>query len=269
MFDIRTIDLRALNSMTGYPSIPTYHDLDPANGALKETGLRDRFVELDATVCASEKVNGANGRIIYLPDGSYIIGSRDELLYRRGDIVANPKLGIVEALRPIAEQADRDLWNDENIVVCYLEVYGGKKITPASRNYTSGQQLGARLFDVVEVHADEHAELLTQPVERIASWRQHGGQQFWGERQLYLMADELSVPPTPRLGRLSPTELPTTVEETHEWLERIVPHTLASLEDGLLGPAEGVVLRTDGRGLIAKVRFENYRRTAQVRGGAR
>ncbi|WP_197700743.1 hypothetical protein [Micromonospora purpureochromogenes] len=28
-FDIRSADLRAVNSMTKYPSIPTYHALDP------------------------------------------------------------------------------------------------------------------------------------------------------------------------------------------------------------------------------------------------
>jgi hypothetical protein len=36
-FDLRTTNLRALNSLTKYPSIPTYHELDPCNGSLLDT----------------------------------------------------------------------------------------------------------------------------------------------------------------------------------------------------------------------------------------
>ena len=35
-FNVRTADLKAINSMTKYPSIPTYHALDPRDGSLLE-----------------------------------------------------------------------------------------------------------------------------------------------------------------------------------------------------------------------------------------
>ncbi len=35
-FDLRETDLAKLNSLTKYPSIPTYHALDPKNGSLLE-----------------------------------------------------------------------------------------------------------------------------------------------------------------------------------------------------------------------------------------
>ena len=36
MFDVRAVDLRLLNSLTKYPSIPTYHTLDPRDGGLTD-----------------------------------------------------------------------------------------------------------------------------------------------------------------------------------------------------------------------------------------
>ena len=35
-FNVRTVDLAKLNSLTKYPSILTYHTLDPKNGGLME-----------------------------------------------------------------------------------------------------------------------------------------------------------------------------------------------------------------------------------------
>src|SRR3954470_23466594 len=72
-FDVRTVDLRTVNSVTKYPSIPTYHELDPRNG-----GLLDTCVSFDGTVIGTEKVDGTNSRIILLPDGAWLLGSREE-----------------------------------------------------------------------------------------------------------------------------------------------------------------------------------------------
>jgi hypothetical protein len=94
MPDLRSVDLTALNSLTKYPSIPTHHELDPKNGGLLESATA--FV---GSVIGTEKVDGTNGRIIVLPDGNWIIGSREELLHARGDVIANPALGIATALK--------------------------------------------------------------------------------------------------------------------------------------------------------------------------
>ena len=75
-FDLKTVDLSKINSLTKYPSIPTYHKLDPKNGSLLEEALN-----FQGTLIATEKVDGTNARIICLPDGNYLLGSREELLY--------------------------------------------------------------------------------------------------------------------------------------------------------------------------------------------
>ena len=137
-FDIRAVDLKALNSLTKYPSIPTYHHLDPRNG-----GLTEEAVPFAGQVIGSEKVDGTNSRIIMLPGGGYLLGSREELLYARGDLIGNPALGIVEHLKPVAERLTPPA-GDDPITVYYLETYGGK-IGGQAKNYSARGTVGHRL----------------------------------------------------------------------------------------------------------------------------
>ncbi len=255
-FNVRTADLRVINSLTKYPSIPTYHALDARNG-----GLLDDTVSFTGQVHLTEKIDGTNGRIISLPDGSYLIGSREELLYARGDLIGNPALGIVDALRPIAERLPPV--EGDTIVVRYLEVYGGK-VTAASTQYTRSRAVGARLFDVAVV--DDYATALDWPVERISAWREEGGQRFLEEAQLRATAAADGLELVPRLDVRDAAELPTDVGKTYEMLREYLPHTRAAL-DGTPGRAEGIVLRTSTRSAIAKARFQDYERTLKRRGG--
>ncbi|GIG86809.1 RNA ligase family protein [Plantactinospora endophytica] len=257
-FNVRTANLTAVNSLTKYPSIPTYHSLDPRDG-----GLLDETVPFAGQVLLTEKVDGTNGRIVSLPDGSYLIGSREELLYARGDLIGNPALGIVAALRPIAERlprVDRDA-----VVVHYLEVYGGK-VTAASKHYTGNRTVGARLFDVAVL--DDYAELLDQPVERISHWREAAGQRFLAEPELLARADAAGLPTVPRLDAVDAAELPTDLDKTHQLLGEYLPQTRVAL-DGTPGRAEGIVLRSVDRSAIAKARFQDYERTLKRRRTAR
>lgn len=95
-FSLRSCDLNKLNSMTKYPSIPTYHTLGNKGVLLEET------VRFEGEVVLTEKVDGTN-RIILLPDGNFVLGSREELLFAKGDLIGNPALGIVDALKSVAD----------------------------------------------------------------------------------------------------------------------------------------------------------------------
>jgi hypothetical protein len=256
-FKVRTANLKAINSMTKYPSIPTYHTLDPRNG-----GLLEEAVPFVGPVIGTEKIDGTNARIILLPDGTYLLGSREELLYGQGDLIGNPALGIVDALRPIADTLlpiDRD-----HVVVYYLEVYGGK-VTAASKQYTGGgTSVGSRLFDIAVV--DDYTDLLRSDPGLVARWRDGGGQQFHGEAALSNAAGAAGLELTPRLFEMDATILPTAIDETKAFLDRQIPATLAALDGAGTGRAEGIVLRTPNRATIAKARFQDYERTLKRRG---
>ena len=249
MRSTRDLDLGKLNSATKYPSIPTYHALGERGALLAE------HVNFDGqTLIATEKVDGTNSRIILMPDGCYLIGSREELLYARGDLIHNPALGIVDTLKQTAERIVEGVSTPADVItVVSLETYGGKT-TAAAKQYTSQREFGYRVFDVSRI-ALAH---LDASREAIAAWRENGGQSFLREQELIELVDSLQLELTPRL-EIRKT-LPTTIVETHGWLESMIPTTLVALDDSAGGRPEGLVVRTADRSRIAKIRYEDYQR---------
>lgn len=241
-------DLDVLNSATKYPSIPTYH-------ALGERGtLVEQATAFTGDVLLTEKVDGTNSRIVRIPGGDWFIGSREELLTARGDRVHNPALGIVEALRGLAEGLKVE--DSGQIAVFYLETYGGR-IGGQARQYSGEGRVGYRMFDLAYVDPG----ILGWDRARISAWRENGGQRFADEEALGAAASAAGIELTPRLARLPAGSLPTTLEQTHTWLSETLPATLVGLDAAALGRAEGIVLRTTDRAVIAKARFQDYERT--------
>jgi hypothetical protein len=258
-FDRRQVNLRALNSLTKYPSIPTYHTLGPG-GILTEP-----VIEFTGTVIGTEKVDGTNARIILLPpdDGGYLLGSRENLLYANGDLIGDPSQGIVEHLRTVAEGLDPVLnVYDDQVRVLYVELYGGK-IGGQAKQYSTRGTVGWRLFDVATV--DNLAERLTWSSERIAAWRDDGGQDFADEEWLVNAARISGVELAPRLLTVTADTLPRTIGGMHSWLRERLPSTHVGLDDSAKGEPEGIVLRHADRSVIAKARFQDYQRTARRR----
>jgi hypothetical protein len=251
-FSLRSCDLNKLNSMTKYPSIPTYHALGEKGALLEQT------VNFEGEIILTEKVDGTNSRIILLPDRNFVLGSREELLFAKGDLIGNPALGIVDALKDIADSLPE---SQTSITVAYLELYGGK-ITAASKQYTSQKNLGWRLFDVA-VLTDIEA-LFTKSLQQLAAWRDHGGQVFLDEEQLIKAGKDYGLQLTPRIAKVK--SLPVTIQETDEFLKATLPQTNVALDAGAGGRAEGIVARTISRSAIAKLRFEDYQRHRQRRG---
>ncbi|TDP91183.1 RNA ligase family protein [Labedaea rhizosphaerae] len=257
-FDLRTADLGALNSLTKYPSIPTFHTLDPANG-----GLLDTHVAFTGPVLGTEKVDGTNSRVIRVPGGDYLLGSREELLYAKGDLLGNPAQGIVAALRAFADSMPP--LEDDVIRVHYLEVYGGK-VTSASKQYTGSRAVGHRLFDVAVI--PDYTSILALPPERISSWRENGGPAWLSEEELAKSPAEDGLTLTPRLFTVDAADLPSDLAAMRAFLGEHLPRTRSALDEGAGGAAEGIVLRTPDRAVIAKARFQDYDRTLRRRSPA-
>jgi len=251
------MNLSDLNSATKYPSIPTYHV--QVKGRLTD----DVAVPFDGPVHVTEKVDGTNGRIVLLPGGDYFLGSREELIYARGDRIETPELGIVAALKPIAKRLGAEVPPAQGAVVYFGEVYGGD--LPAARQYTSTKQLGFRLFDVIVYDERQLADVLVMEPSRRASWREQGNQPFLPVGALAALATMVRLPLVPEVGICS-GGLPTTLAGVWEMVQRMAGRTACAL-DGEGGRVEGLVLRSlDGR-RIAKVRVEDYWRA--IRGAGR
>jgi hypothetical protein len=257
-FDIRKIDLGKLNSMTKYPSILTYHALGD-KGVLRE----DVQVSFEGRVLGTEKVDGTNCRLIFCPDGAALVGSREDLLWERRDLIGNPAMGIVEAVRDAVGRLYERLCRPGRLAVYYVEVFG-RNIGAAARNYTRAGRVGFRLFDVVVL--DNYDEVLGWPAERVASWRDQGGQRYLDADRLGEAAREAGFEPVPALFDLDAADLPVGLDDTFRFLLGLPPSG-CRLDDGALGVPEGVVVRSPDRSRIAKLRREDYERTLQRRRG--
>jgi hypothetical protein len=258
--DLSSARLAALNSATKYPSIETFHVLGE-RGALTEQVGPFWGAEPKERVFLTEKVDGTNGRIILLPGGDYFIGSREELLYAEGDRVENPALSIVEVLKPLAEELIGLMdQNDDLAHVVYLEVYGGK-VGAQAKQYSGLGGKSARMFDVAAVDL----EWLDESRERISTWRENGGQDFYDEKRLNAFSQAAGLPRVPLLGSTFADLLPTSVEGMSSFLRDYLPNTRVALDAEAGNKAEGIVFRTENRNRIAKARFQDYERTLKRR----
>lgn len=269
------IDFAALNSATKYPSILTHHQLG-ARGMLTDELGPFADVNPEENVYLREKLNGANSRIVLFNNTDYVLGSREELLYARGDRLIKqpvPELtSIVETLRPIAEdivsqwesQTSVEFGSD-SVMVLYFETYGGK-IGREAAQYTGADHLGARLFDYVLVER----EVLCWDRAKIARWRdEEQGQNFGDTEDLRSVARQYKLPTVPNVGSVRAGDLPTSLEGMLDFLERNLPETQAYLDDDGKGQSEGLVLRTHDRSVISKARFQDYRNTLKRRASQR
>jgi len=244
-------DLPLLNTVTKYPSIPTYHALGET-GRLTES-LQTTF-EDDEIIFVTEKIDGTNARIILIND-SFIIGSREELLYARGDLIGNPALGIVSALSDIAISLLRThlaTMKYKHIAVYYFEVFGGK-VSANSKQYTGEQKVSFRCFDVADI---DLYPLETMPIQKLAGWRE--SQESYQRYRGVVTPDTEIVP---YIYTIQGKDMPKTIMDTYDWLKGILPTTNVLLDEKGGGRPEGVVIRNKDRSKIVKIRFQDYQRT--------
>jgi hypothetical protein len=240
--------LQRINTATKYPSIPTYHPIGE-RGRLGEPAAA-----LEGRFSLTEKIDGTNARIVLGEPFGYLIGSREELLHCRGDVIHNPALGIVDGIRSVAERLSVSA---DGLKVLFGEFYGGKT-TAASKEYAKDGSTGYRVFDAVEIG---WSEIEGRDLAALAMWRENGGQRFLGKGDREALAAEAGVETVPPVGEMDAAEIPTSFADVLKLLEELVSQSRAVLDEGSGARAEGIVIRTDDRKQIYKLRFDDYRRT--------
>lgn len=262
MFDLRDFDIQQkLNSLTKYPPIPTFHEINIKTGMLDGSKPLDFKGQLAQV---TEKIDGTNGRIVVFPDGKFVIGSRENLLACSEDWFLNPELGIVKELWGTATElaSMATLTDGIGVRVYFFEVYGGK--INGWKNYTKSEKFGHRLFDVIEFRDEQFIEQMYRTREDIASWRQHGGQPFVGWDRMLEVAQETNLQRVPTIEHgMDPQGVAFEgLENTLETLEDWFPGgSAAVLESGVQGRPEGVVFKSLDGGSRAKLRFQDYEST--------
>jgi len=253
-------DIECLDSITKYPSIPSYHEHGDRGRLTEELSIR---FEPEEEWEATEKMDGVSARIILTPYG-WLLGSRDQLLTHEHDVVRNPRLRICETLVPLVQGFDST--GQDSIVCVYGEVYGGHKgeLGKRSHHYAPNGETGFRVFDVVDLCLREAALLFRLPLQKIAQWRDVGNQPFQSRGQVQHWCSLLRLEHVPLLTGGTGKDLPKTLAESYEFLTTCSPQQSRA---GLLGQSarpEGLVIRNPSRTKIAKLRFEDYERTSRV-----
>lgn len=149
---IKKYGVNKLNTATKYPSIMTYHDLGDKASLVESLVEGKDFFGYD-NCYITEKIDGANARIIFVGgaddvEQDYIIGSREELLFAKGDRFGDPTLNIANTIKNVAEKLT--CFSNDSINVLFGEVYGGD-VTKASKQYTNDKSFGFRVFDIAEI----------------------------------------------------------------------------------------------------------------------
>lgn len=263
---MRNYDLGKLNSLTKYPSILTYHKLaeNKKHGLQNEVIPSSRFKEND-DVYLYEKIDGENTRIILISNGEnvdYFIGSRNELLHAKGDRIAIPTGNIANHFTPIAEKLAEQLVSNEGVHVIYFESYGGT--TPKAKNYTDNKLQSGRVFDAFYLTLEEFENLLSKDKDKIASWRDNGGQPYLTCDERESLVSRLDLVAAPLLAVVKEEELPSDLFDMTQWME-----TYKITKSGIdqEGASEGVIARTNNRSIISKLRFEDYQKTIRSKKG--
>ncbi|WP_207896000.1 RNA ligase family protein [Hymenobacter gummosus] len=276
-----TRSLPQLNTLTKYPSILTLHALGDRGRLTPDFTTPGLFSQ---PLTATEKIDGTSARLLVFADGSYVVGSRENLLTVSGDLLFDPAVGIVEGLRRLVfpHYADekghlpRLVFGIDNgepapLTVLFGEFYGGK-VTGNSKQYGPPEQVGFRVFDVaVFTDAPALATQLQADIRDLSTWRESEtptglryGQPFLPEIELAAYLAHVGLPAVPHLPAY------TAPDSTHEsvlaWLREHISHTQAALPgQATPGRAEGAILRTADRSAIVKIRFEDYERTLNQR----
>ncbi|ADO55623.1 RNA ligase family protein [Paenibacillus polymyxa] len=259
------MDIQKINSITKYPSILTYHEIGE-RGRLKGTLTQAKSFPSDEILYCYEKVDGENSRMIFINDGEeadYFIGSREELLTSKGDRIANPYGNIAEFLKPLAEKLKGSIFKNRNdlaLTVIYQESYGGK--TPKSKNYTQNKTQGYQVFDVFSLTWEQFNGLMNRDVSAIASWRDNGGQPFYNETEKRRLVDGFKLDASPIVDHLSSDLFPESIDDVYTYLKR---YGFTKVGIDVIGKSEGIIVRTENRSMIRKVRFEDYERTLRAR----
>lgn len=113
--------LDKLNTLTRYPSILTYHELN--RGGVRDVLTKPGEFPVDLVI-ATEKVDGTNYRIVTTGD-DYFIGSRERFTCAEWDRICTDD--IAKAVIPVASMLSGEIDTGlDNLTVVFGEVYGWK-----------------------------------------------------------------------------------------------------------------------------------------------
>lgn len=243
-----------VNTLTKYPSILTLHELGD-RGRLEDTQTTPLAGE---KLYATEKIDGTNVRIVCWQGEYHLVGSRENILHFSGDLYFDPAQDIVTSLNELRVYPPQTQY----LTVIYGELFGGK-LSANSAWYGRGAK-GFRVFDIAVF---KNLDILDRPLSEISAWRETKTDKgmIYGQRFLTMSEARRQFPMFDYVPEVSFDPGDYSHEAISQGLHASVATTRVALTDAATRKAEGVVLRTEDRSKIVKVRFEDYARTLRLK----
>lgn len=253
------------NSLTKYPSIPTYHTMK--EGILLDS-ITNRLIDSNTKVYITEKIDGTNTRILVY-NNDYIIGSREDWFYAKGDRVFPSSVKGFAFISKVAEQILATKKLKPNTLYCiYGELYG-TDIQKTWTHYTSSKDsFDYRIFDVWSMGKSAFSEMSDNITANDASnWRENNSQPWLNVEELEDLCKNIDCERVPYQKTDILLNIPITKLGAFEYLMnyRITGINLDD-SDKKCKDGEGIVVRTSDRKYIVKLRFEDYIKTFRKTG---
>lgn len=253
---------KKLNTITKYPSIETYHTIKTRGTLGDELTNGESFKNQDVYI--TEKIDGTNSRILMYTDHNtddYIIGDRNTFLTAKNDRVYNNLLSIVDTTLPIAKHiaAHKNHLDPETLYVFYGETYG-HGIGANYKQYAINNEHYWRCFDILKIPKSTLDFLLMLPIETLASSRESDSNRFLPVPKFKKMVNELKLEPVYFLTEMNGSDIPISIVDTYKFLSKF-SNSNVTLDSEAEGQSEGIVVRTEDRSIIKKLRFEEYKKT--------
>ena len=263
------LTLSQINSATKYPSIETFHKLGERGMLTEELNFK---VPPKSDLILTEKIDGTNTRIVFFLNGDkvdYFIGSREELVYAKGDRIFRDNNIAWLSSKLTERSVDTMKWHFDATAISFVTVYGelyGNKITKGSKNYTSDNSLGFRLFDVGIITVSQEDEISHMTESEISSWRNKFGPEWVEYENLDGFAMDLYVDRVPEIENdfITRDLNGISTDDMYKMMSKFCT-SRATLDSNALSKPEGIVLRNNDRSFIAKARFEDYESTFKRR----
>lgn len=252
---------RKLNTITKYPSILTYHELGKKGTVTEALTPQKHILSSDEILQGTEKIDGTNARIVICGQ-DYLIGTREEFIYAKGDRIKNDKESILVNCIDVAERIISNNNSDNKLLVIYGENYG-KNIGRNYKNYSS-KETAFRVFDMWSMAIEKVEELLNIDLEKLSTWRENGNQPYFEIEDLEDYCELYGLEKVPVLFSIKQKDLPIGIKDMYDFLTQFTS-TKVSLDLNLSGKSEGFVIRNSNRTYIKKIRFEEYQKTLNIR----
>ena len=219
-----------LNTLTYYPSILNYHNIEN-NKAINKLSVANyqpvppRPDKMQVVI--KELIDGDIIRIIAI-DNDFFVGNKTDIIHARGDriILDNKIVPMYKALSPFF---GANMTNNERLMVLYAIVYNENTYMPFKKikSSTTNDNLYCVLVEGFTLKLEDTISLCRDnSIEQIQEWVNTLHQPFWNINTLNKFCQACNIEPLPVIEEMTLNQIPTSPNDIKSWITKYKKSTL-------------------------------------------